>query len=126
MIFNPIKNQTATVERPQVFLLCQKRSHFFPRIAFIAKLPTLPWSSCSVLWLDVMSIAGGRRLSAFGCQNGCVGLALVNQSRPGEARVTLVLNRCASFTSFHFLPVCPVGFLYISSSRIIVSDYANG
>lgn len=35
-----------------------------------------------MLWLDVLSIAGGRRLSAFGCQNSCVGLALVNQTGP--------------------------------------------
>uniref|UniRef100_A0AAQ5YUF6 Kaptin (actin binding protein) n=1 Tax=Amphiprion ocellaris TaxID=80972 RepID=A0AAQ5YUF6_AMPOC len=35
-----------------------------------------------VLWLDMLSIAGGRRLSAFGCQNGCLGLALVNQTGP--------------------------------------------
>ena len=41
---------------------------------------------CSVLWLDVLSIPGGRRLSAFGCQNGFVGLALVNQTGPGEAK----------------------------------------
>lgn len=45
----------------------------------------LLWCSSSVLWLDVMSVAGGQRLSAFGCQNGCVGLALVSQARPGEA-----------------------------------------
>lgn len=38
----------------------------------------------SVLWLDVLTVAGGRRLSAFGCQNGCVGLALVSQTGPGE------------------------------------------
>ncbi|KAA8586350.1 hypothetical protein FQN60_000186 [Etheostoma spectabile] len=30
----------------------------------------------------MLSIAGGRRLSAFGCQNGCVGLALVKQTGP--------------------------------------------
>lgn len=35
-----------------------------------------------MLWLDVLSIPGGRRLSAFGCQNGCVGLALVDQTGP--------------------------------------------
>lgn len=42
----------------------------------------------SVLWLDILSVAGGRRLSAFGCQNGCVGLALVNQTGPGEWNLT--------------------------------------
>ncbi|XP_067084806.1 KICSTOR complex protein kaptin isoform X3 [Osmerus mordax] len=35
-----------------------------------------------VLWMDVLSIPGDRRLSAFGCQNGCVGLALVDQTGP--------------------------------------------
>lgn len=38
----------------------------------------------SVLWLDVLSIDSGRRLTAFGCQNGCVGLALVDQTGPGK------------------------------------------
>eukprot|EP00066_Takifugu_rubripes_P010904 XP_003979128.2 PREDICTED: kaptin-like [Takifugu rubripes] len=47
--------------------------------------PELQQLTSNVLWLDVMTIAGGQRLSAFGCQNGCVGLALVNQSGPGEA-----------------------------------------
>lgn len=89
-----------------------------------------------------MSVAGGRRLSAFGCQNGCVGLALVNQSRPGEAPVTWGVNRCAGWTvgrrlvtmsviclcnSVGYPPaVCPVGFFYIPSNRIIVSNYASG
>lgn len=41
----------------------------------------------SVLWLDMLSIPGGRRLSAFGCQNGCVGLALVKQEGPGEDKL---------------------------------------
>ncbi|KAM9348103.1 KICSTOR complex protein kaptin [Symphorus nematophorus] len=44
--------------------------------------PELQQLPSNVLWLDVLSIAGGRRLSAFGCQNGCVGLALVNQTGP--------------------------------------------
>lgn len=43
-----------------------------------------PFYLYSVLWLDMLSIAGSRRLSAFGCQNGCVGLALVNQTGPGK------------------------------------------
>ena len=32
----------------------------------------------------MLTLAGSRRLSAFGCQNGFVGLALVNQTGPGE------------------------------------------
>ncbi|KAM9538772.1 KICSTOR complex protein kaptin-like [Salvelinus alpinus] len=43
-------------------------------------IPELP---SNVLWLDVLSIPGGRRLSAS-CQNSCVGLALVDQTVPGE------------------------------------------
>ncbi|XP_029029089.1 KICSTOR complex protein kaptin [Betta splendens] len=42
--------------------------------------PELQQLPSNVLWLDMLSIAGGRRLSAFGCQNGCVGLALVTQT----------------------------------------------
>lgn len=48
----------------------------------------------SVLWLDTLSIRGGQRLSAFGCQNGCVGLALVKQEGPGVD---------PSFRSFYIL-----------------------
>lgn len=44
--------------------------------------PELQELPSNVLWLDMLSIAGGRRLSAFGCQNGCLGLALVNQTGP--------------------------------------------
>ncbi|XP_028278181.1 KICSTOR complex protein kaptin [Parambassis ranga] len=44
--------------------------------------PELQQLPSNVLWLDMLSIAGSRRLSAFGCQNGCVGLALVNQTGP--------------------------------------------
>ncbi|KAG7516470.1 hypothetical protein JOB18_032331 [Solea senegalensis] len=44
--------------------------------------PELQQLPSNVLWLDVLNLAGGRRLSAFGCQNGCVGLALVNQTGP--------------------------------------------
>ncbi|XP_056141054.1 KICSTOR complex protein kaptin [Lampris incognitus] len=44
--------------------------------------PELQELPSNVLWLDVLSIPDGRRLSAFGCQNGCVGLALVDQRGP--------------------------------------------
>ncbi|KAM3868730.1 KICSTOR complex protein kaptin [Diretmus argenteus] len=44
--------------------------------------PELQELPSNVLWLDMLSISGGRRLSAFGCQSGCVGLALVNQTGP--------------------------------------------
>lgn len=44
--------------------------------------PELEQLPSNVLWLDMLSIEDGRRLSAFGCQNGCVGLALVNQTGP--------------------------------------------
>lgn len=35
-----------------------------------------------MLWLNVLSIDPNRRLTAFGCQNGSVGLSLVNQKGP--------------------------------------------
>lgn len=44
--------------------------------------PELQQLPSNVLWLDTLSIPGDRRLSAFGCQSGCVGLALVNQAGP--------------------------------------------
>lgn len=44
--------------------------------------PELQNLPSNVLWMDVLTIPGGRRLSAFGCQNGCVGLALVDQTGP--------------------------------------------
>ncbi|KAM9788457.1 LOW QUALITY PROTEIN: KICSTOR complex protein kaptin [Neosynchiropus ocellatus] len=44
--------------------------------------PELQQLPSNVLWLDTLSVADGRRLSAFGCQNGCVGLALVDQCGP--------------------------------------------
>ncbi|XP_046908100.1 KICSTOR complex protein kaptin [Hypomesus transpacificus] len=44
--------------------------------------PELQKLPSNVLWMDVLSIPGDRRLSAFGCQNGCVGLALVDQRGP--------------------------------------------
>lgn len=42
--------------------------------------PELQQLPSNVLWMDIQSIAGGRRLSVFGCQNGCVGLAVVSQT----------------------------------------------
>ncbi|XP_063344306.1 KICSTOR complex protein kaptin isoform X3 [Pelmatolapia mariae] len=42
--------------------------------------PELQQLPSNVLWMDILSIAGGRRLSVFGCQNGCVGLAVVSQT----------------------------------------------
>ncbi|XP_047462131.1 KICSTOR complex protein kaptin [Mugil cephalus] len=48
--------------------------------------PELHQLPSNVLWLDMMSIPGGQRLSAFGCQNGCVGLSLVNQTGPEVIR----------------------------------------
>ncbi|KAK0150563.1 KICSTOR complex protein kaptin [Merluccius polli] len=44
--------------------------------------PELQDLPSNVLWLDMLSVPGGRRFSAYGCQNGCVGLALVDQSKP--------------------------------------------
>ncbi|XP_019713311.1 KICSTOR complex protein kaptin [Hippocampus comes] len=44
--------------------------------------PELQQLPSNVLWMDILCIPDGRRLSAFGCQNGCVGLALVKQCGP--------------------------------------------
>uniref|UniRef100_A0A8C5CW28 Kaptin n=1 Tax=Gadus morhua TaxID=8049 RepID=A0A8C5CW28_GADMO len=43
--------------------------------------PELQKLPSNVLWLDMLSLPGGRRFSTYGCQNGCVGLALVDQSK---------------------------------------------
>lgn len=44
--------------------------------------PELEQLPSNVLWLDMLSTDEGRRLSAFGCQSGCVGLAVVDQTGP--------------------------------------------
>ncbi|XP_029375208.1 KICSTOR complex protein kaptin isoform X2 [Echeneis naucrates] len=44
--------------------------------------PELQQLPSNVLWLDMLTLANGQRISAFGCQNGCIGLALVNQTGP--------------------------------------------
>uniref|UniRef100_A0A671TRD0 Kaptin (actin binding protein) n=1 Tax=Sparus aurata TaxID=8175 RepID=A0A671TRD0_SPAAU len=77
--------------RETVFLLSghDQRIHLYKENASLHQFeeqpverlfPELQQLPSNVLWLDVLSIAGGRRLSAFGCQNGCVGLALVDQT----------------------------------------------
>lgn len=79
--------------RETVFLLSghDQRIHLYKENASLHQFeeqpverlfPELQPLPSNVLWLDVLSIAGGQRLSAFGCQNGCVGLALVNQTGP--------------------------------------------
>ncbi|XP_062844435.1 KICSTOR complex protein kaptin [Trichomycterus rosablanca] len=80
-------------QRETVFLLSghDQRIHLYKENAslhqfeeqpverFFPELKELP---SNVLWMNVLSIKGGRRLTAYGCQNGCVGLALVNQKGP--------------------------------------------
>lgn len=79
--------------RETVFLLSghDQRIHLYKENASLHQFeeqpverlfPELQQLPSNVLWLDVLSISGGRRLSAFGCQNGCVGLAVVNQTGP--------------------------------------------
>uniref|UniRef100_UPI0037E9C62E KICSTOR complex protein kaptin n=1 Tax=Semicossyphus pulcher TaxID=241346 RepID=UPI0037E9C62E len=79
--------------RETVFLLSghDQRIHLYKENASLHQFeeqpverlfPELQQLPSNVLWLDVLSISGGQRLSAFGCQNGCVGLALVNQTGP--------------------------------------------
>ncbi|XP_074528398.1 KICSTOR complex protein kaptin isoform X2 [Halichoeres trimaculatus] len=79
--------------RETVFLLSahDQRIHLYKENASLHQFeeqpverlfPELHELPSNVLWLDVLSISGGRRLSAFGCQNGCIGLALVDQTGP--------------------------------------------
>nr|XP_046267350.1 KICSTOR complex protein kaptin isoform X2 [Scatophagus argus] len=79
--------------RETVFLLSghDQRIHLYKENASLHQFeeqpverlfPELQQLPSNVLWMDMLSIDGGRRLSAFGCQNGCVGLALVNQTGP--------------------------------------------
>ncbi|KAM6983700.1 KICSTOR complex protein kaptin [Tautogolabrus adspersus] len=79
--------------RETVFLLSghDQRIHLYKENASLHQFeeqpverlfPELQELPSNVLWLDVLSIPNGRRLSAFGCQNGCVGLALVDQTGP--------------------------------------------
>ncbi|XP_061754048.1 KICSTOR complex protein kaptin isoform X1 [Nerophis ophidion] len=81
--------------RETVFLLSghDQRIHLYKENASLHQFeeqpveklfPELKELPSNVLWLDMLSIAEGRRLSAFGCQNGCVGLALVKQFEPAE------------------------------------------
>uniref|UniRef100_A0A8C2WP07 Kaptin (actin binding protein) n=1 Tax=Cyclopterus lumpus TaxID=8103 RepID=A0A8C2WP07_CYCLU len=85
--------QCDDADRETVFLLSghDQRIHLYKENASLHQFeeqpverlfPELQQLPSNVLWLDMLSIAGGRRLSAFGCQNGCVGLALVNQTGP--------------------------------------------
>ncbi|XP_029304866.1 KICSTOR complex protein kaptin [Cottoperca gobio] len=79
--------------RETVFLLSghDQRIHLYKENASLHQFeeqpverlfPELQQLPSNVLWLDMLSIDGGQRLSAFGCQNGCVGLAQVNQTEP--------------------------------------------
>ncbi|XP_008426555.1 KICSTOR complex protein kaptin [Poecilia reticulata] len=56
--------------------------HQFEEQSVEKLFPELQQLPSNVLWLDMASVAGGKRLSAYGCQNGCIGLALVNQNGP--------------------------------------------
>ncbi|CAL8267015.1 unnamed protein product [Merluccius merluccius] len=79
--------------RETVFLLSgnNQRIHLYKENASLHQFeeqpverlfPELQDLPSNVLWLDMLSVPGGRRFSAYGCQNGCVGLALVDQSKP--------------------------------------------
>lgn len=56
--------------------------HQFEELSVERLFPELQELPSNVLWLDVLRIPEGRRLTAFGCQNGCVGVALVDQTGP--------------------------------------------
>ncbi|XP_077403517.1 KICSTOR complex protein kaptin [Vanacampus margaritifer] len=79
--------------RETVFLLSghDQRIHLYKENASLHQFeeqpverlfPELQNLPSNVLWMDMLCIPGGRRLSAFGCRNGCVGLALVKQHGP--------------------------------------------
>ncbi|XP_077596921.1 KICSTOR complex protein kaptin [Stigmatopora nigra] len=79
--------------RETVFLLSghDQRVHLYKENASLHQFeeqpverlfPELQQLPSNVLWMDMLSIPGGQRLSAFGCQNGCVGLAVVKQYQP--------------------------------------------
>lgn len=79
--------------RETVFLLSghDQRIHLYKENASLHQFeeqpverlfPELQELPSNVLWLDMLCVPGGRRFSAYGCQNGCVGLALVDQSKP--------------------------------------------
>lgn len=79
--------------RETVFLLSghDQRIHLFKENASLHQFeeqpverlfPELQQLPSNVLWLDMMTLDDGRRISAFGCQSGCVGLALVDQTVP--------------------------------------------
>ncbi|XP_077361870.1 KICSTOR complex protein kaptin isoform X1 [Festucalex cinctus] len=79
--------------RETVFLLSghDQRIHLYKENASLHQFeeqsverlfPELQQLPSNVLWMDMLCIPGGQRLSAFGCQNGCVGLALVKQHGP--------------------------------------------
>ncbi|XP_049597613.1 KICSTOR complex protein kaptin [Syngnathus scovelli] len=80
-------------DRETVFLLSghDQRIHLYKENASLHQFeeqpverlfPELQQLPSNVLWMDMLCIPDGRRLSAFGCQNGCVGLALVKQWEP--------------------------------------------
>ncbi|XP_057677947.1 KICSTOR complex protein kaptin isoform X1 [Corythoichthys intestinalis] len=79
--------------RETVFLLSghDQRVHLYKENASLHQFeeqpverlfPELQQLPSNVLWMDMLCIPGGQRLSAFGCQNGCVGLAVVKQYPP--------------------------------------------
>ncbi|CAL8364339.1 unnamed protein product [Lota lota] len=79
--------------RETVFLLSghDQRIHLYKENASLHQFeeqpverlfPELQELPSNVLWLHMLSVPGGRRFSTYGCQNGCVGLALVDQSKP--------------------------------------------
>ncbi|XP_037125936.1 KICSTOR complex protein kaptin [Syngnathus acus] len=85
--------QSDAGDRETVFLLSghDQRIHLYKENASLHQFeeqpverlfPELQQLPSNVLWMDMLCIPDGRRLSAFGCQNGCVGLALVKQWEP--------------------------------------------
>ncbi|KAJ8266311.1 hypothetical protein GJAV_G00128950 [Gymnothorax javanicus] len=67
--------------------------------------PELQELPSNVMWMDVLGLPKSRRLSAFGCQNGCVGLALVDQTGPEVLQSWRLQQDCPISTVFLF-PLC--------------------
>uniref|UniRef100_A0A8C6TFA8 Kaptin (actin binding protein) n=1 Tax=Neogobius melanostomus TaxID=47308 RepID=A0A8C6TFA8_9GOBI len=109
-----------------VFLLCghDQRIHLYKENASLHQFeeqpverlfPELEQLPSNVLWLDMLSTDEGRRLSAFGCQSGCVGLALVDQTGPEilqswrvhfDSPISTVLLFPLSFTLYYSRITC--------------------
>uniref|UniRef100_A0A8C5DHV2 KICSTOR complex protein kaptin-like n=1 Tax=Gouania willdenowi TaxID=441366 RepID=A0A8C5DHV2_GOUWI len=82
--------------------------------------PELQELPSNVLWMDMLSISGGRRLSVFGCENGCVGLAVVDQKGP-EVVQSWRAHFDSPISSVLLFPLSSIGF-HVSLTLVLSSD----